>query len=204
MRNNGPDFERNYLNGNMSPDNPEFKRMHAMYKDTPEGKVLEEYRKENAEREDGLESKNYSQMQQIIRDEFIPYNGKPDDRISMVRAIRRYRDGVLKEQMENMTDEELQQFQIHRNANKAKVEAKQFEKRAEEDKAPNQQKMDRADEIKMRREKFLSARDNQNKIRSINQYNQAVEVNKRQGKPLPPVPEGLKPGADGYIVTNGK
>ena len=207
MRNaSGPDLSHLYLTGQMGKDHPEFERIHRMYKDSPEGKTLARFRKDNAEREDGLDGKNYQQLQQVIRDELVPYNGKPEDRISMIRAIRKNRDMELAQQLDEMTPEEVREFQVHQNLNRAKRDAAKRAAKSEEDRQPIQQKVDKAELIKMNRDSYIQRRSQQRLIAHINQYNQSVEVAKRKGQALPVPPEGLENmvGADGYIQTTGK
>lgn len=177
-----------------------------MYKDSPEGKVLARFRKDNEEREDGLDGKNYQQLQQIIRDELVAYNGKPEDRISMIRAIRKSRDTETAQRLEEMTPEERKEFETHQKTNQGKQDLARQIKKRNEDVYPIQQKVDRADQIRMNRESYLKRRLVQRQIVQINQYNQSVEVAKRQGKPMPPVPEGFEGmvGEDGFIQTTGK
>lgn len=106
----GPEYERLYLNDQLSEDHPEYARYHAMYKDSPAGKRLTEFKQQNKQMADGLNGKTPAQLDLIIRDESVMFTGQFDDRIGKIMAIRKHRISVEKEKIREMTPEQRKEY----------------------------------------------------------------------------------------------
>lgn len=121
-----PNYDFLYLNDMLGADHPAYEELTRRYEGTPEGKRINEFKKENEKYQDGLEIATHNKIDGIIRNEEVPFKGDTADRIAKIRAIRRHRSSVEEEKIRLMSKEEREKY-----IEEAKKEKEEMKKKME-------------------------------------------------------------------------
>lgn len=120
-----PNLDYLYLNDMIGPEHPMYEEMKRRYATTPDGKRIEQFRRENDKYRDGLQISTHGKLDNAIRNEGVTFTGDPTDRLAKIRAIRLHRSQIEDEKVKRMTTEERAAYLAE-----AETKRKQDEKRA--------------------------------------------------------------------------
>ncbi len=161
MSTGGPNYANLYLTGRIQPGHPMFAELDRMYGPTPEGKRLTKFNEDNTVYLDGLQRLGPAQLDMIMRTEGIMYTGNPDDRIMKISTIRAFRDRAEETNLSSMTNEEKDAYFVTKRAQQdieLASQKKVMELQGGTDQAKITQHIDKAAQIRERREKYLRDR----------------------------------------------
>ena len=180
-----PNIDYLYLNDMIGPEHPMYDEMKRRYANTPDGKRIEQFRKENDKYKDALQIATHGKLDNIIRAEGVNYTGDPTDRLGKIRSIRMYRSQVNDELVKGMTTEERKAYLEEADQKRKLAEKKAQERLLVDEGAKKRREAEKAakrsaiDEFRYKRD--MERRENQERNRQFLKD----ELARRSGKVNP-------------------
>ncbi|MBX4215409.1 hypothetical protein KW797_00440 [Candidatus Parcubacteria bacterium] len=179
LGNGGPDFDYVFLSGQMAPGHQAFEELSRKYSQTPQGQRLIRFHQQNAQFKDELPARNMAQLDSIIRNEGVIYNGERDDRIGKIIIIRAHRVEAEKEKLSAMTPEERVAYLAEKTEQEKDFLSEQQRQELQEQKAAAERLIERKKKVSDFEKKRLEALEKRDQQRKANQEFLDAEQAKR-------------------------